>query len=512
MISIDASLVIDLMDDPKKITNHYGKDTGMYKTIANLKIVNSLVLNNKNYEHMVVFENCEFESITILDSYSNSSIFFFDCKFKDEFKINSLESENLLFQNCQFEKSLTIFDCKLDKFTFYRVESKSGLIIKGGEIGDFRIDTLDEKTHFSLIGKFLLIKELRIVSVTGITLFSRGSIINKLTLTGYYNSASRMDFSNIFNNYIYLNDLNNDGKIYLSNLKSVEINSFKFKFISDYVESFRKSPEFKKNDESIITALTTSYHSIIISKYLNLETSNIKFKDFIIREHYIGLLNYEAIYRKPEFEINYSSAGILELKNILFELYELKFISSDLSSIKLINSKIPNLRKNDDFLNYYNIYNDLYSSASKQNNVKDKVDYYRTSQKYLYRYLKDEAGPPRDFGSIITIKISGLYSSHGCDWVRAICVTVFLTFIFFTLFVNNLDCIYFSPNKIGVKYFFYEIFPFFPQFLNPLHKIEFMDKISSLGFWSGWIDLMGRIFIGIGIFEIIRSFRKYVRQ
>jgi hypothetical protein len=57
---------------------------------------------------------------------------------------------------------------------------------------------------------------------------------------------------------------------------------------------------------------------------------------------------------------------------------------------------------------------------------------------------------------------------------------------------------------------------FYIQYLNPAHRIDFMDnKLSNymysmnLGFMV--FDFIGRILISIGIFEIIKSFRKYVR-
>lgn len=53
------------------------------------------------------------------------------------------------------------------------------------------------------------------------------------------------------------------------------------------------------------------------------------------------------------------------------------------------------------------------------------------------------------------------------------------------------------------------------KFINPTHKLNFMDtefyKYSDND-WFVIFDLLGRIFVGIGIFETIRSFRKYSRK
>ena len=52
---------------------------------------------------------------------------------------------------------------------------------------------------------------------------------------------------------------------------------------------------------------------------------------------------------------------------------------------------------------------------------------------------------------------------------------------------------------------------YLPEFINPTHKIDFIDDLKNeIGDWTRFLDFFGRIIVGIGIYETIKSFRKYV--
>jgi hypothetical protein len=236
------------------------------------------------------------------------------------------------------------------------------------------------------------------------------------------------------------------------------------------------------------------------------------FRKFIERKDCTDFLLYFDTL-DTQFRIDNSSPGILELKSLLFEQYQIEIKNSDLSSVKLLHARIPDVMAQDDDLNYYNVYNDLYTAAVRQNNTKDKAFYYKTAQEYLYSYLKDSAkADDRDAGSRIAITVSKIYSHHGTDWIRACLVTFFITFLFFILFTLSLKEIDADVSGHGAAYFNETIMPYFFEFINPLHRIDFMSKISPLGGFTAFFDFLSRIFVSIGIFEIVRSFRKHVRS
>lgn len=508
MEKITADALNKLLDNPDDLENKF-PTLKKYKILSNKILSEVLFLNDKHIDYQITFENCSFDQLNMEDVIARD-VLFVNCKFSQDFKIYSLRAMILTFENCQFEKSLIIENCKLTFLNFFKVDSINGININAGDVNFLKINPISEKTHFTFKGKFLHIKDLSLTSVSGITMFAKSCIINKISLSGYYNVNSRLNFIDVLNIQVDLNEINNDGKIYFSNLKPVSVLEFNSKPISDYIEEFTRSKETTSTTYEL-EYLTSLDQKMNVVDLIRSNSPLYDFPIFIEENFYAGLLVHLNA-GSLMFTIKNSSAGVLELKNIMLEKYDLELKNSDLSSIKLINSKIPNIQFKDDYLNYYNIYNDLYTSANKQNNTKDKVEYYTISQKFLYMHLKYEVNSPRDIGSIITILVSEIYSNHGTNWLKAIFVTVVISITFFCLFVGNIDGIYWNSSQNGINYFIDNLLPYFPQFLNPLHKIEFMEDIGKLGVWSGLIDILSRLVISIGLFEIIRSFRKHVRQ
>ncbi|MBP1222637.1 hypothetical protein [Flavobacterium sp. 1355] len=508
MEKISAHTLLRDLHTPEKLESKF-EVLPNSKSIYDKKIEGSLVIHSSKFTYDITFENCHFEGLMLVDVEWTGFIFFENCKFSMNFDVSSIVAPNLKFENCTFEKSLIFNYCDISYLTFLKNECSNGIQFNAGIIRILLIEPLSDKTQFTLIGKFLFINSLTVKSNTGITLVSKSCIINQINLSGYFNTSSRLDFNSILNKQIYLDEMNNDGKIYFSNITAAAIEAFKQNSISEYIESFAvfRSNNIKYEQKQVraldknltIVDLIKGYHSLI------------EFKKFIEQNYYNDFLLWES-YPTYKFKITNSSAGILEFKNIQFENYDIELKNSDLNSLKLINSKIPHILYRDNYLNYYNVYNDLYTSANKQSNTKDKVYYYRISQHFLLQHLRFEDSKPKDYGSIITIIVSGLYSNHGTNWLKAIFITILVSFIFFLLFINTIEGISLSLDKTGASFFIENLLPYFPQFLNPLHKIEFMEKSGTLTSWSGLIDLLGRIFTGIGVFEMIRSFRKHVRQ
>ena len=494
----------------RSITN-YNDTSGSTLKIRNKDVKGPLILLDTSYGFSITFQNCSFEYVLVNQVKSNKDLFFENCSFVDDLLIRGLSVDSLKFEHCNFEKSLDIDYIESNYLRFIKTESKNGINLTAGQIRTMTINPVNEKTHFTFIRKFLLIDSLSIDSVSGITVFAKDCIINKVYLSGYFNIGSRLDFSNIVSSYLRLKDLNNDGKIYFSNTRQVAVKRFINKSITHYVEEFLKSHKYLFRD-SEVEYIKSVQDDRTVLQLIATEYSILDFESFI-DDRYLEFLEYEPI-SDAELNIRNSSVGILEVKNINFDWrYKLDIQNSDLSSIKLINSKIPDIQIRDNYLNYYNVYNDLYTSASKQNNAKDKLEYYRISQRYLYQFLKYEAAPnQREIGARIAIFISNVFSSHGTNWLKAIIVTIIFAMIFFSLFVISLNGItvdltwnaIFETGQITLNYL--------PQFINPLHKLDFMESFATLGSWTALVDLFSRIIIAIGLFEIVRSFRKHVRQ
>lgn len=503
-----ASDILILLKDTALISNVTPYNT---KKISDRKIEGVLVIEVDNINESITFSNCHFDEVYIKNTKMKDRLEFRHCTFQKEFIIFNIEGVGLIFNICLFEQGLSINYCNLKYFTLSKVEAPNGIRFEGGYLQILDLKPLNEKTPFSLDGKFLLIDTLAVDSSSGVTIFAKKTVINNLSLSGYFNVSSRLDFNNIINRKIEFNDLNNDGKFYFSKLRPVGVKKFLNLNLDKYIKAYGEYDKMHPHELKIVQALARQgigtldlyrgYHPVL------------RFREFLEQHHYYKdfLEYYDDL--SAEFSIDNSSAGILELKNIMFERYKLKIINSDLSAIKLINSQIQDIKANDDYLNYYNVYNDLYTSASRQNNTKDKSDYYRISQQYLYKYLRFERvsdNPHR--GSRISILISKFYSNHGTNWPQACLVTILSALFFFSLFTVSLSKVGVDLSLSGTANFISDYLPYFPQFINPLHRIDFMQDIHALGPWSALLDFFSRILVSIGIFEIVRSFRKHVRQ
>jgi len=107
------------------------------------------------------------------------------------------------------------------------------------------------------------------------------------------------------------------------------------------------------------------------------------------------------------------------------------------------------------------------------------------------------------------LTISSFYSDNGLNWLKAVKNTIIVALFFYSI----LFCIhYFQTNYIllnteNYKIFFNGFFRFFilTDFYSPfeIKKIYINTPLEWI------IFILGKIFIGIGIYEIIKSFRKY---
>ncbi|GEM_PF-3485190 len=476
--------------------------------------VNERILFNDHYQHELRFSNSNFKRIEIKDGIFDQNLLFKDCVFNEAFVIeNGTFNGQLFFLNCEFKKGLTILDITSQSLLLENTSSVNPIKIRGANIKRLVYSSVNEKTIFKLEGRFTLIKSLKLISVTGMTFFSKQCNINELVIDGYLNSSSRIDLMDIKIYNIEMVNVNNDGKIYFSNfnhcmvLRIIKLSVVDIKklLLADnrYHQEIKR---FIENKQDKIDNVISLYSAFAFPE--------------VLREPLYKLVAAESFKFdllpsvKPIFKLHYCSLGILELKDIGLETLDIKVLSSDMSSIKLINSIFPLKIESYNKLNAYCVYNDLYSSANRQNNYKDKVEYYKTSQEALLDHLLTENSHIKNLSSIISIKFSNFYSNHGSNWIKALLITVVIIGLpTFSLFVYSLKTIQADFSIKGFEYFISNFFSYFPQFLNPLHKIDFLDNQRyPVGFWTGWVDLISRILIGIGLFETVRSFRKYVRS
>lgn len=471
--------------------------------LKNLVFQDNLMIWNSVFKEVNIF-NCEFDLLI-----------FKDCVFKSNFHIYGSNFRNMVcFQNCRFENSLIIYNGRFHYLSFENSIVQNIFSIYGGNFSHLKYSPSNENTKLNIGQNFTIIDELKLSSKNGLYVHAKKCIINKINCEGFYNNNSRIYLIDVHNFDCSFCGVYNDGKIIIV---STQIQSTKLLLKDleiDHIEKYKI--EFPDEIKKIKTAL--NYGNEMSNTNKLFDQLNNYFM-FTINDQLIELLKKDLLkanksillLEKPSLIIKNSSLGHFELNDINLYEYEITIFSTDLSMIKLVNSKFPIKNINSqNSLDKYNVYNDLYSSANKQSNVKDKIDYYCASQSHLKNHFQNEK---KSFTNVFPIWTSKFYSNYGANWIKSLFTTGLLSILCFALLLTTYESLTLDPTREGFSYFANQLMPYIPEFLNPIHRIDFMEsELGKIGHFTSLIDLLSRILLGIGIFETLRSFRKYVRN
>ncbi|RZJ65621.1 MAG: hypothetical protein EOO50_13305 [Flavobacterium sp.] len=479
---------------------------GAERAFENLEFGDLFFEWNEVYEEPANFQRCKFNNIDIEGSNFKKGISFENCEFSGYFLILNAHINVLTFENCHFNSNITIYSVYGATLSFDNCTCDSPIRILGGTLEEFFYQSKDEKTLLKISGNFTEIKRCILHSSIGMNFSISDAIINTFEIRGDFNSASRINITSIRNNIMFLDSVNNDGRFYFTKITPSEVLTLDFPSLESLSKSIEDASMLKAvnylSKFHAINSFPDLYHSVMISQDI---------KDYLYFHYFQKIAIQDFSTSNHTLRIQNCSMGVFEIKNTKLQYYKLIIMSSDLSGIKLIKSKFPVVKNNWTFDDGLSFYNDLYTSASKQNNSQDKIDYYVAAQYFAYQRLKGDSNSFSKLGNMITLLTSRCISNHGSNWLQAVFVTFAFGLISFILFIVSLENYHLDCSQIGINYFFTNVLSFLPQFLNPLHKIDFIDG-GLLGLWSGWVDLLSRIIIGVGLFETVRSFRKYVRS
>lgn len=98
-------------------------------------------------------------------------------------------------------------------------------------------------------------------------------------------------------------------------------------------------------------------------------------------------------------------------------------------------------------------------------------------------------------------------NDHGNSYGRAL---IFILFVGLAIFYSSL-----LSTKLYSFTIYYEDWEFkeglrlFIEFLNPLHKSDYIGKNENLLTRFYLIDFLGKIIIGYGLYQFVQAFRKY---
>ncbi|MBE7671712.1 hypothetical protein F7649_11395, partial [Tenacibaculum piscium] len=111
------------------------------------------------------------------------------------------------------------------------------------------------------------------------------------------------------------------------------------------------------------------------------------------------------------------------------------------------------------------------------------------------------------------LRVNAFFSNNGTDWLRAIKRTIFVAILFYSIFFiihnYNQELDFFNKSESAYNDYFIGLFRYFllTDFHNPL--INSREYLVSIKEWIPFV--FGKIFIGIGFYHILISFRKYRR-
>ncbi|MEZ4839926.1 hypothetical protein [Flavobacterium sp.] len=477
--------------------------------LASLSINGSVSLNNLNIDYEIRLVNCDFNGNFILSKFNSSKIFMFSfCNISNNLEISNSKIDEFFLGDLNLNGGFAINQ----KSNFKLIHFQGFNLLNSGFLNNFYAEKFIIRRatlkHFKIFGYNSIIDELEIGYVYAEDMDIENSVINKILFTSTFRDNSKLLLNNNRINQLEFGNFVNKAHIEFIN---VEIGDF----ARDNSEILLKNVIDKntlKEIEKIIIDKTS------VENLLNKKVQELSYKDL---KNIGGWEFQRKFYHKnaPEIisslKIIKSDLGNIYFKNFNFENFKSVVIDdSELNLINLFNSYLPlkNIKGNPIAL--YETFNEMYNIATKKNNIRDRVEYYKASQHFLLKSSLNRKWYFR-IPSIISSFTSKFYSNFGTRWTQSCMVTFLFGLLFFSLMMLSTNYDFDFKIRSSSWKNFKDLSAFFIQYLNPFHNIEFLDSyIYNISSSTKFVlfDFLGRIFISIGIFETIRSFRKYVRK
>jgi|GEM_PF-3317733 len=475
--------------------------------IASIKVIENIDFHELlNLNLFIYFIDCEFcEEISFHSTNVKKYLRFYNCTFNKSIKVRGGYFSQLSFDSCTINGELNIFQTKIDNLHVDNCASDK-IIIQQGTFGALNINHVKTK-YLGIHNKETLIDSISItLSKTTTEFIIEEVTINTLCLYGKLPNNCQLNIHKANLNTLYFNEFSNNGKF---SLKNITIN---------------RNPK-KRTNMTIGTLFSDNNISEQDAKYYFSHCKNHINKDSNILDLFIPssgdplyeirskllLVDKSHISSNNTFTIKNVQIGDAEFRNFnLNDFSDIIVSDTDLSTLKLFNSSFPPNKVYANSITKYEVFNDLANVAKNQNNKNYQIEYYKASRQALLKSIR-ENGRWKYFSTYTSLGVAWIYSNHGTRWIQALGVTIALTSILFTVLMlsTHYRVDLYTPGSWDK---FLTLCAFYFQFLNPTHNIHFMDNLGAFNFSThlGFVigDLFGRIVVGIGIYEIIRSFRK----
>ncbi|MCD8405061.1 hypothetical protein LNI88_06265 [Tenacibaculum dicentrarchi] len=442
---------------------------------------NDLILDKKiNLDYNLEIKCSSFQGIHFKNCHFHGS----SLKFHENFKAKDYKASLINFINCRFYNDELIFNlCKIEHLCFGKVYIEKELTLSCIDLNfltfveDCEIENLD--IHLvNYLEKFTINKN----SITKLSINNTDFKGKVEILDSTFNSASisNLTCSNVFN--FNKNEIKN-------NLDITNVTFQKFNFYEN---------KFSEEEENC----------------------QMKFLDNTFkRESYLSnwkALNTDLIIQNCDFKkstrFNNSSFKSLKLEETTFndicsfqdtEFYNVIIDRTSFDKTAYFDDILISDIENCDRKTLRNIKHEL-----QRSNNKIDLDKFKASEINAYRKeLKKDKKYCYNNIDVFILDVGYWFSKNGTNWFRALLVSLLGSFIFYAPFF------WASVGDFGFGNFDFSELCFFmngfTKFLIPTNIYNpLIDKTFVIG-WSWLPFILGKIFLSIGIYEIIVSFRKF---
>ncbi len=234
-------------------------------------------------------------------------------------------------------------------------------------------------------------------------------------------------------------------------------------------------------------------------------------------------------FKQATFRISQSSLGKTEFTECNLAGFSFEYNNSKITEVFISGGSVPEsgikiLGEEEETKGWFqqkvSIYNQLKKVFAAQGDVYyESVFHAQTShhQLYLLRYQRKEKSYnwyqwllSEETYDIITFRLNQYSNKHGASWGRALGFVLILPFFIYFAYLKAAGLFYFD---IGSS-IDWDLLGNYFTVLNPTHKTDFMPKPYEVNynFGTNFLDFLGRIVVGYGIFQFISAFRKHGKK
>ncbi|MCP9763466.1 hypothetical protein [Lacihabitans soyangensis] len=421
-----------------------------------------------------------------------------------EISDNCLINGNLRILGCRENFQFVILNGFLKKnFEITNIQTWGLLIQKFEIIGDF---TIQNSTFNNIkipnisVGGIMRIKNTTAQKISIGTGLNKTKV-NRLLLEDVTNLEIGGTLSDLSINEIEFNS--NSDRNLIMNFKNIQIQKLKFlNFLNNGIINFEN-----------IRGLNSSEYlslSIVSSDLGNINFADCNFSNFrflVIASKFQNMFLTGSEFCKPEQidtinELSYYNNSISTLSQFK-QMYER---NGDIFSSSTFLQKELELREIKLNPNDFKEKKDIYSQLKKMYEQRgDSVKSLEYQAKELDIYRKSISWGSHFFEKF-NLSINRFTNNYGTNWALALLVTILINSVFFTWYCILLGFTFDIQGK-----YFWELFSYSFEFLNPLRKADFIPNMKvSPG--ARIVDYSARILVTLCVYQLIQAFRKYGKK